>query len=281
METWAAQQLKQLAFLPEPEINLAEAAFWIARTEYPELDVRAYMARLDAMGERMLRRLPSDAAPTARILTLNHYLFEELGYSGNATNYYDPRNSYLNQVLDRKTGIPITLCVLYLELGRRLGLALQGISFPGHFLVKLPMHGGSVVLDPFAGGVSLSGQDIEMRLKAFYGTDLDEQMPPLHQFLAAAGKREILLRLLRNLKGIYLQSHQLEKALATLNSILVIDPNLGVDVLDRGAVLQKLKCYQAAAADFQHYLELEPAAPHAALLRDRVAQLRGLASRLN
>ena len=145
--------------------------------------------------------------PEHVIATMNYFFYKEQGFAGNASDYYDPRNSFLNDVLDRKVGVPITLSIVYMEVARRLGLELEGISFPGHFLVKLPTSDGAVVLDPYAGGVSLSAEDLEARLNQLYG-ELGHKVS-LDDALASAGKKEILLRMLRNLKAIYLHNKEL------------------------------------------------------------------------
>ena len=146
------------------------------------------------------------------MVALNQFLYEDLGYWGNTEDYYDPRNSYLNEVIDRRTGIPITLSILYMELGRRVGLPLEGVSFPGHFLVRLRLRGGTLVLDPFSGGAPQSEDELRSRLKRVIPDGVADNLPaselPLDQFLEPATKRQILSRVLRNLKGIYRESRQ-------------------------------------------------------------------------
>ena len=140
----------------DARIDLARACLMIAEDAYPGLQVDDYMAEIERMAMRLRGRLPAAGGAEDRVVALNQFLYEELGYWGNTNDYYDPRNSYLNEVIDRKTGIPITLSILYMELGRRIGLPLQGVSFPGHFLVRLKLRGGTLVLDPFAGGAPQS-----------------------------------------------------------------------------------------------------------------------------
>src|SRR5882672_1206516 len=154
---------------PEEDIGLAEAALLIAAPEYPGLDIPAYLARLSEMAATLKRRLREDISPTETPIALNRYLFDELGFGGNTGDYYDPRNSFLNEVLDRRLGIPITLSLVHIEVGRRIGLALHGVSFPGHFLVKCITRNGAVVLDPYAHGASLSLEDLQERLKVLRG----------------------------------------------------------------------------------------------------------------
>src|SRR4051812_26816935 len=140
----------------DARIDLARACLMIAQDAYPELDLERYLGEIERMALRLRSRLPQANGAEERIVALNEFLFGELGFRGNAGDYYDPRNSYLNEVIERRTGIPITLAVLYMELGRRIGLPLQGVSFPGHFLVRLRLRGGTLVLDPFAGGAPQS-----------------------------------------------------------------------------------------------------------------------------
>lgn len=270
----ATRQIKQLVECPEEDIDLAEAALCIARLEYPELDVPAYLERLDRLADDLGRQLPAQSSSVDKIFALNHFLFAEQGFSGNLDEYYDPRNSFLNEVLDRKLGIPITLSILYLEIGRRIGLPLEGVSFPGHFLVKLPVDGGDIVLDPFAGGVSLSEEDLENQLEALYGGHPQPASPPLNLLLSSAGKREILLRMLRNLKGIYLGERHLYKALDVAETILALAPTASGELRDRGMLYDQLECFRPALADYQRYLDLEPEAADAESIRARVIELQ-------
>jgi regulator of sirC expression with transglutaminase-like and TPR domain len=219
------------------------------------------------------------------VVALNHFLFDELGYSGNADNYYDPRNSYLNEVLDRRTGIPLTLSVLYLEVGRRIGLALEGVSFPGHFLVRLPLRGAMLVLDPFSGGEPQSEADLRARLRRVIPEGGAGRVPveelPLDQFLEPAGKRQILARLLRNLKGIYRETDKPERLLEVLNRMLMVAPEAHGELRERGLVYQRLECYRAALKDLSDYSTLEPDAADLEEVRAKVLELSALCARLN
>ena len=213
-------------------------------------------------------------------MALNEFLFDELGFSGNTDDYYDPRNSFLNEVLDRRVGIPITLSILYIEIGTRVGLALEGVSFPGHFLVKSATDEGDVVLDPFAGGVPVAEEDLVQRLEARFGEE-QARLAPLPQLLVAAHKKDILVRMLRNLKAIYLHREAWEKALTTMNRILLIAPNLPEEVRDRAELYERLECFRPALDGFRHYMELSPAAPEAMDVRRKIIDLERIASRLN
>src|SRR5262245_7585883 len=155
-----AAHWKEIAARPEADIDVAEAALVIAAEEYRNLDVLGYLKQIEELAGRLKGRLRRDISTAETVIALNCYLFEELGFAGNAADYYDPRNSFLNEVLDRRLGIPITLSVLYVEIGRRVGLAVRGVSFPGHFLVKCPVRDGAVVRDPYARGSSLGLDDL-------------------------------------------------------------------------------------------------------------------------
>jgi regulator of sirC expression with transglutaminase-like and TPR domain len=154
---------------PDAAVDLGLAALLIARQEYPTLDSALYLAQLDSMALELRQRGADAGDEIAAIQALNRYLFQELGFRGNQQDYFDPRNSFLNDVLDRRLGIPITLSLIYLEVGRRLGLRLQGVAFPGHFLVKLPLRDGEVILDPYAQGASLGIQELEERAEQAIG----------------------------------------------------------------------------------------------------------------
>jgi regulator of sirC expression with transglutaminase-like and TPR domain len=274
-------QLDQFsALLSRENFSLAEACLLIAQDAYPDLDVAQYMARIEGLAATVKSRLSSDAFAEQKVMVLNRYLFNELGYCGNTGDYYDPRNSYLNQVLERRTGIPITLSILYMEVGRRLGLRFEGVSFPGHFLVKLRVTGGQLVLDPFLGGEAQSEADLRTRLARVL-PQRDADTLPLSQFLEAASPRQILARVLRNLKGIYLQSEQAQNTLNVMQRMVMVTPHAAEEVRDRGLAYYKLDCFRAALADLQDYLDRRPEAPDAKEIKDKTAALRLVCARLN
>jgi regulator of sirC expression with transglutaminase-like and TPR domain len=261
-------------------IDLAEGALLIAAAEYPQLDVLAYRRKLDALGVTLKRRLRPDIGATDSILALNHYLFEEQGFHGAADNYYDPRNSYLNDVLERRVGIPITLSIVYMAVGRQIGLALDGVSFPGHFLVRCPVRDGTVVLDPFNRGKSLGVEDLQQRVAPMQGG-----VPPSHAqitaMLAAASNREILVRLLRNLRGIYVHCEQLQQALSATSRILALTPGNAAEWSERAGLHLRLECFRAALADYQTYVALAPQAADVATIQARITELQQTCARLN
>lgn len=268
------EYLKRIMSRPDPEINLAEAALVIAQAEYPALDIASYLQRIDELAAQAAGQLPQQAVMTDRLNALNQCLFEEAGFQGDSEDYYDPRNSFLNDVMDRRRGIPITLSVIYIEVGQRLGLPLAGVSFPGHFLVKLPVHAGHIVFDPYAGGVSLSEEELEHKLVQFYARDeRSAAMPALANVLVTADKRSIVARILRNLKGVYVQSETYEKALDVTEQLLLVNPENAGEWRDRGIIHERLECFRAARDDYHHYLALQPEAEDAARIRARLLVL--------
>ena len=275
-----AERWERLTVGAPDEIRLAEGALLIAAEEYRDLDVDAYLERLDEMGEALRRRLRSDISTTEALIALNHYIFDELGFAGNADDYYDARNSYLNEVIDRRLGIPITLAVLYIEIGRRIGLPLQGISFPAHFLVKCPMRDGTVVLDPYARGASLGLDDLQERLQGVArGVELEPSL--VASLLAPATPQEILARMLRNLRAIHAKRGEDLKVLSAFNRILALQPDAAEDYRDRGELYARLECARAAVSDFREYLRLRPQASDSDRIATRIAELAPVASRLN
>jgi regulator of sirC expression with transglutaminase-like and TPR domain len=276
----AAQRWQRIVETPEERVNVAEAALVIATEEYPDLDIDGCLARLDEMAATLRRRLRPDIGVTDTLLALNHYLFGELGFSGNGADYYDPRNSFLNEVIERRLGIPITLSIVYIEVGRRIGLPLHGVSFPGHFLVKCTVRDGAIVLDPFAGGVSLGLDELGKRLTMLHG-DVEPEPEAVRNLLVAAGSGEILGRLLRNLKAIYLHQGALTKALTAVDRMIALAPQAAGEYRDRGRIYLDLECFRAALEDFRQYLRLQPRAADAAEIKKKVAELQHVAARLN
>jgi regulator of sirC expression with transglutaminase-like and TPR domain len=254
-EIAAPQRLAQLMQLPEAALSLPEAALVIASHRYPDLQIDEYLARIARASDQLRRRLAADASKTHILAMLNHLMFDELGYTGAAADYYDPRNSYVNEVMERRAGIPITLSILYMAIGQRVGLQLGGVAFPGHFLVRCVVDGGIVVLDPFQRGISVSEQDLRTRLAA-------QGLPPgeFGAHLHAASNRAILSRLLRNLLAIYVKQQRPELAVEIVDLILTVVPGSAQELLVRARLYRELECYPAALRDLEHYLHVEPAA---------------------
>ena len=262
------------------DVSLAEGALLIAVEEYPDLDVDAYLRRVEEMGDVLRRRLRSDISTSEALFALNRYVFDELGFSGNAEDYYDPRNSYLNDVIDRRLGIPITLAVLYIEIGRRIGLPLHGVSFPSHFLVKCVLREGAIILDPYARGASLGMQDLQDRLKSV-ARDVELDQSVLKTMLTAAPPKDIFARILRNLRAIYLNRGERLKALSAADRIITLGPAAAEEYRDRGQLYLELECFRAALQDFRSYLRLKPEAPDSDAITRRIAELEPVAARLN
>jgi regulator of sirC expression with transglutaminase-like and TPR domain len=269
----------------DSRIDLARACLMIAQDAYPGLDVDRYLGEIERMAIRLRARMPQANAAEEKVVALNQFLFDDLGYWGNTDDYYDPRNSYLNEVIDRKTGTPISLSILYIELGRRIGLPLEGVSFPGHFLVRLRLRGGTLVLDPFAGGTPQSEAELRERLQRVIPEGAAGGVAPvelpLDQFLEPASNRQILARVLRNLKGIYREKDKPERMLEVLNRMLVVAPDASSELRDRGYVYQRLECWRPALKDLRDYVEREPEAPDLDDVRVKLMELSALCARLN
>ena len=263
--------IEELLGLPDQEINLAEAALMIARLEYPGLDTDGYLSKIQDIADEINNRLPETANAAEILKQLNHVLFIEKGYEGNTSAYYDPKNSFLNDVVDRKLGIPISLSILYIELGHALGLPLAGVSFPGHFLVKLEISDGAIVLDPYFGGISLNEDDIEERLQEYYGPQLNKSR--LHGVLASCSNKEIILRMLRNLRNLYMQAEEFIKALPIADILVDLESEKADALKARAAIYDQLECHTPALSDYSAYLKISPETQGNKYIRARVIDL--------
>lgn len=275
----AAERFAHIAAQPEDDVDLAEAALLVAMDEYQGLDSARYLGRLDELAETV-RADCASRDPMEVLKTLNRHLFELQGFRGNIREFSDPRNSFLNDVLERKLGIPITLSLLHIEVGRRLDLPVQGVSFPGHFLVRMDHDKGMVILDPFFKGASLSLEQLEERVHRLFG-DAVNARDHLPGFLVAATKKQIVVRILRNLKGIYLDRGDDVRALKALSRIVTLAPDDASEVRDRGALFEKMEGFRAALDDYTRYLALAPHASDADAIRTSVSTLKQRVSRLN
>jgi regulator of sirC expression with transglutaminase-like and TPR domain len=237
---------------PEEQIRLDEAALLLARTEYSALDLPTQLARLDALAARA--GCSPRQSPHANIAKLNRLLFEEERFAGNEADYDDPRNSYLNDVLDRKLGIPITLSLVYQEVARRCGLPVVGVGFPGHFLTKYLVASGDILLDPYHRGAILTLQDCEEKLKAQFGEDAEFQP----SFLMVVSTKQTLTRMLNNLKGAFFRRKDFAKVLAMIEMALAVDPASRQEIHDRGMIYFLLRRYPEAMADLRAYLNNSP-----------------------
>jgi regulator of sirC expression with transglutaminase-like and TPR domain len=251
----------------DASLSVLEAAVAMAHEDLPGLDPQAVLAEVDALAERLRRRIPADAVPVQKLRLLNRYFFQELGFGGNVNNYYDRRNSYLPEVLRTRRGIPITLALLFIELAQQIGLKACGVSFPGHFLVKLQLPGGEVVIDPFDGR-SLSREALEERLLPYRRRGLrgDDEVP-LGLYLQKAEPRAVVARLLRNLKEIHRSARDWQRLLAVLDRLVVLLPEDWEERRDRALVRAELGRLEEAAADVAVYLQQRPDAHDAPGLR--------------
>jgi regulator of sirC expression with transglutaminase-like and TPR domain len=259
----------------DASLSLLEAAAAIAQDEYPRLDTQSVLARIDALADRLKRRIPADAVPVQRLRWLNRYFFHELGFAGNVNDYYDARNSYLNAVLETRRGIPITLALLYVELATQIGLTARGVSFPGHFLVKLKMPRGEVVIDPFT-GQSLSREELDELLAPYrkrQGLEGDFEVP-LGLFLQPAPARDVLARMLRNLKEIHRNAEDWPRLLAVLERLVVLLPGDWQERRDRGLANAAIGRTDRAADDLAAYLEHMPQAEDRGAIAERLRALR-------
>ena len=270
----ARDALTRLLQTPEPELDLAEAALLIAAEEYPDLRPVVYLNQIARMSSELKQRIRAEVEPQRVVERANTYFFEELHFKGNREEYYDPRNSFLNEVIDRRVGIPITLAVLYVAVGERAGLPVRGVGMPGHFLVKYaPASTGEVFIDAF-NGRTLTREECAKMLDEMYGGTVTMR-PAL---LEPSTKRQTLARILNNLKSLYLSRGDLARALAASDRIMLTDPHLTSEWRDRGLIQFQLRHDTEALKDFSRYLALRPEPEDAA----RVKQLRGqLISRLN
>jgi regulator of sirC expression with transglutaminase-like and TPR domain len=289
-----------------PDPDLAAAALLIARVEYPRLDAGAYLEQLDELGRQARQRVQAAAAtpaaapprvdPTqyACVMALNDYLFKELQFVGNDRHYEDPRNSFLNEVLERRTGIPITLALLYMEVARRAGLDVRGVNFPGHFLLRCPprkgLHGSEdLIIDAYHGGALLSEDACRTLLRRHVNPEDEvEDEAAFQSYLHGyATKQQILVRMLLNLKRIYVRMHSFPQARDVTELLLAVDPSAFNELRDRGLLAYHLHDFASALRDLQAYLQLSAAAPiadedrheheqiweHVKTLRRRVAML--------
>jgi regulator of sirC expression with transglutaminase-like and TPR domain len=254
---------------------LLEAAAAVAQDEYTELDVQRVLGEVDQLLARLKRRLASDAPALQRLRTLNQFFFRDLSFGGNLNDYYDPDNSYLHAVLRTRRGIPITLAVIWLELAAGLGLQAKGVAFPGHFMLKVTLPKGQVIIDPFT-GQSLSREELSQRLEPYRQRSglVDDFEVPLALYLQAASPREIIARMLRNLKEIYMSQEDHARLIAVLDRLLVLQPDSWSDHRDRGLAWAEQGDAQRALPDLQAYLDHAEDALDLDVVSQRVAQLR-------
>lgn len=259
----------------DEQFPLLEAAASLAQDEYPDLDVQQVLGDVDQLLARLKRRLPADAAPLARLRALNQFFFRDLSFGGNVNDYYDPDNSYLNAVLRTRRGVPISLAVLWLELAQGLGLQARGVGFPGHFMMKVSLPKGQVVIDPFT-GQSLSREELMERLEPYKRRNglVDEFDVPLGLYLQAATPREIIARMLRNLKEIFRAQEDWDRYIPVANRLVVLLPDAWSEFRDRGLAHAGRGNTAQAVEDLETYLVHAEEALDIDAIADRVAELR-------
>lgn len=271
----ALRAFSDLVRTPEPEVDLARASLEIARLEHPELIPEHHLKRLDELARTSGTAAIAD--PLNALHRLREFLFEEEGFAGNPKDYYDPRNSCLNDVLERKLGIPITLSVVMIEVGRRVGLPILGVGLPGHFVVRADVADEPVLLDPYDAGAVLTPE----RATELVTRALGRRVKLGEQHFAPASRRQILTRMLMNLRSVYSRREEWGKALAVLDRLLVLHEESAVYHRDRGTVLVKLGEFHRGVADWERYLRRCPAAEDSENVREQLRRVRRRLAALN
>lgn len=265
------QRFYQEISQPDDRIDLAVVALCIAQEEYPHLDIEAYLQALDAMAEEVRSRLLGESYPLKIVGAINRYLYDDLGFAGNTQNYYDPRNSFLNDVLERRTGIPISLALVYQEIAKRIEFPTIGIGMPGHFLLRPDFPDSGIYIDAFNRGEVLFPEDCHQRLNQIYGQPVEWRS----EFLPPVSARQFLARMLGNLKGIYLNQQDLPRALAAIDRMLLLFPDSPANLRDRGIVYSYVDRKSEARRDLSRYLELQPDAPDVSTIARFLEELEG------
>lgn len=269
-----------LAARADESVPLLETALLIARDEYPGLDADLYDTLAQSHAEHLRPEIEAIDAWPLKMAAINRHLFDELGYTGNHDEYYDPRNSYLNEVFERRLGNPITLAMVQMEVARRLGVPLDGVSFPGHFLVRLPVDDGILVMDPFNGGRPLGADELRERAKPHLGGDIPDDNALMH-ILDPASHRAILIRMLRNLHGVYAERDEWDRAARSADRVLKLSPEQPEALRDRGLAYLNMDHQHGARHDLARYLQLAPEAADAGVMRERLVELSSSRSRMH
>ncbi|MBD9470115.1 SirB1 family protein [Pseudoxanthomonas sp. PXM01] len=264
-----------LASQADDTVPLLETALLIARDEYPDLDADLYDTLVQSHAEHLRHEISTIEPWPLKMAAINRYLFDELGYTGNHDEYYDPRNSYLNQVFERRLGNPVSLAMVQMEVAHRLGVPLDGVSFPGHFLVRLPVDDGLLVMDPFNGGRPLGVDELRERAKPHLGGDMPDDAALLH-ILNPASPRAILVRTLRNLHGVYAEREEWDRAARSADRVLKLTPDQPEALRDRGLAYLKMDYKAGAQRDLARYLHLSPEAKDAPDLREHLVELNAV-----
>jgi regulator of sirC expression with transglutaminase-like and TPR domain len=263
-----------LSRLDDASLPLLGTALLIARDEYPALDADLYDTLAQSHASGLHDEIRSIDHWALKMQAINRHLFEELGYAGNHDEYYDPRNSYLNEVFERRLGNPISLAMVQMEVARRLGVPLDGVSFPGHFLVRLPVDDGVLVMDPFNRGRPLDVDELRQRARPHLGGGAPDD-DALSQILNPASHRAILMRVLRNLHGVYRDQQDWERVARTADRLLKLSPNDPEALRERGLGYLQLGYLHGAREDLGRYLQLNPKADDAMSVRTQLVELGG------
>lgn len=264
-----------LASQADDTVPLLETALLIARDEYPDLDADLYDTLVQSHAEHLRHEIGTIEPWPLKMAAINRHLFDELGYTGNHDEYYDPRNSYLNQVFERRLGNPVSLAMVQMEVAHRLGVPLDGVSFPGHFLVRLPVDDGLLVMDPFNGGRPLGVDELRERAKPHLGGDVPDGAALLH-ILNPASPRAILVRTLRNLHGVYAEREEWDRAARSADRVLKLTPDQPDALRDRGLAYLKMDYKAGAQRDLARYLHLSPEANDAPAMREQLVELNAV-----
>ncbi|ABG49958.1 conserved hypothetical protein [Trichodesmium erythraeum IMS101] len=253
----------------DEKIDLAKAALYLALEDDKEFEPNKYLDALNTMANEVQETLPATLYPLQIIKSINNYLYNDLGFSGNTIDYYDLRNSCLNQVIERRTGIPITLSLVYLEIAKRINFPMVGIGMPGHFLIRPNFEEAGIYVDAFNKGEILFPQDCQEKLAKIYGQPLKLQP----QFLATVSNKQFLARMLTNIKGIYWSQNERLKAIAAIDRILLLFPNAVMEKRDRGVLYYQLDIWAKAREDLESYIVNLPQADDAEIIRKLLAKI--------
>ena len=253
---------------------LTEAAVAVAQHAYPDLDVQGVLDQIDQWGNKIKQRITPDTPPIQRLQLLKHFFYNELGFGPNQNDFYAPENSYLHQIIENRRGIPISLAILMMELGQQIGLNIRGVSFPNHFMMRISLQQGEIIMDPL-NGESLSKNQLQEMLDPYLDAKgyRGELSLPLNIFLRASSSREILSRFMRNLKMIYSEDERWERLLGIQERLVILLPDSAEEVRDRGLIFAQLEYVRPAIADLHHYLGEMPGAEDAADIREHIATL--------
>jgi regulator of sirC expression with transglutaminase-like and TPR domain len=260
----------------DEHLPLTEATVAVAQHAYPDLDVQGVLDQIDQWGNKLKQRITPDTPPIQRLQLLKHFFYNELGFGPNPNDFYAPENSYLHQIIENRRGIPISLAILMMELGQQIGLNIRGVSFPNHFMMRISLQQGEIIMDPL-NGESLSKNQLQEMLDPYldakgYRGDLSL---PLNIFLRASSSREILSRFMRNLKMIYSEDERWERLLGIQERLVILLPESSEEIRDRGLIFAQLEYVRPAIADLHRYLSEMPGAEDAADILEHIATLEG------